>query len=126
MFGRIFCAVVLTIVGYVGPAYAEVAVDTATYTTVHFTNAPESLLRIESSKKQRDGSILLSAIANPCAPSPGGLYRLNVKNAGSSTFHKGELVMTGYAHVSSDRFWAVRHVEVAELSELGGCPRSKQ
>jgi hypothetical protein len=103
-------------------AQAADAVDRATYTTIHFTNAPESLLRVESWRSTKDG-LLLTTQANPCAPYPGGTYRLLVNKAGPSTFHKGELLIMGSVLTKRQSFWAVRRVEASELPALGGCPR---
>jgi hypothetical protein len=105
-------------------AQAADAVDRATYTTIHFTNAPESLLRVESWRSTKDG-LLLTTRANPCGLDPGGTYRLLVKKAGPSTFHKGELLIVGSVVTRTLSFWGVRRVEASELPALGGCPRRR-
>lgn len=97
-------------------------VDTATYTRVMFSNAPESILRVQSWKPRADG-VLLTTVANACAPRPGSQYRVLVKGADASTFRAGELLITGMARPTTGNFWAIRPVSDNELQSLGGCPR---
>jgi hypothetical protein len=118
---RVFATFAAIVAALNLPALAS-TVDRATYTTIHFRNAPEALLRVESWRRTKDG-ILLTTRANPCAFDPGGLYQLLVKKASPSTFHKGELLIMGSVVTKTLSFWGVRRVLPSELPGLGGCPR---
>jgi len=89
-------------------------VDVATYTTIHFSNAPEAIERVVSWKQTKDGILVVSR-ANPCGARPGGLVRTLVKKAGPSTFHAGDWIMSGTANPDTTAFWAVRRVDPSEI-----------
>lgn len=106
------------------------AIDSARYTVVQFTNAPEALARVKEVKFVGHGTAKLVLIANACARRPGGDYRLMVTNAGDAKLKPGDFVITGFAPNKELRRsgvnWSVRKVRLKELPQYGGCPRANR